>query len=102
MKKQAAQKPLTKSDLVSVLEDYPTRRELKEELLDLREGIIDQVDSKMKKYNDKVLTGLDKISKELQDMREENAAGTLHFERLDEKVEDHEKRINALESPPNP
>lgn len=72
---------------------------LREEMLDLREGIIDQVNDKMKLYKDEVITRLDGISKELQDMREEDAAGTLQFRRLDGKVEDHEKRITTLESP---
>lgn len=75
------------------------KKDLREEMLDLREGIIDQVDSKMKRHNDKVLAGLDKISKELQDMREEDAAGTLQMRRLNEKVDNHEKRIARLESP---
>ncbi|OGH17253.1 MAG: hypothetical protein A3C30_01450 [Candidatus Levybacteria bacterium RIFCSPHIGHO2_02_FULL_40_18] len=73
------------------------KKDLKEEVLDLREGIVDQVNGKMKLYKDEVLTKLDGISKELQDLREENAASTLHFERLDEKVDNHEKRIARLE-----
>lgn len=115
MKKQATNKVLTKSDLVSVLRNYPTKQdlnvalanyptkqELREELLDQREGIIDQVDSKMKRYKDEVLQGLDKISKELQDMREEDAAGTLQIRRLGKTVDSHEKRITDLESPQTP
>lgn len=82
----------------SKLDEPVTKGYLTDELAEFRAGLIDQLDKRMDAKFDKVLAGQDKIIKELQDMREENAAGTLHFERLDEKVENHEKRITRLES----
>lgn len=107
-KKSIRDEIVTREHLTDEISEF--KKDLKEEMLDLREGIVDQVDSKMKRYKNEVLAGLDKISKELQDMREENAAGSLRFERLDDKVDDHDlpamlaqalqagKRITTLES----
>ena len=74
-----------------------TKGHLTDELAEFRAGLFEQLDTNNRKYKDEILTSMDKVVKELQDMREENAAGTLHFERLDGKVEDHEKRITRLE-----
>lgn len=94
----------TKSDIQTLKKDIreemrAMKGDLREEMLDLRGGLIDQVNDKMKLYKDEVLTRLDGISKELQDMREEDAAGTLQFRRLDGKVDSHEKRITRLDPP---
>jgi hypothetical protein len=62
---------------------------------------LEKLDEKNKGYKDQILTGLDGVMKELQDMREENAASTLHFERTDEKLSDHEARIKTLEHSKN-
>lgn len=86
----------------SVREEVVTKGFLTDTLADFREGLIDQMDqrieTKFKAYTNKVLTGLDKVMKELETMREENAAGTLQARRFEEQVEDHEKRIKQLES----
>lgn len=78
---------------------------LEEKILGLRENLREEIsimqdhlDDKNRKYKDEVLTGLDKVMKELSDMREENAAGTLQLRRLTIQGEDHEKRITNLES----
>ena len=86
----------------SVRGELVTRGYLIDTLADFREGLIDQLDTKNRRYKDEIMTGIDKVVKELQDMREENAAGTLHLERLDETVDDHEKRITRLETPQAP
>ena len=65
------------------------------------DGKFDNLDEKNRGYRDQILTGLDGVMKELQDMREENAASTLHFERNDETLENHEKRITTLEHSKN-
>lgn len=79
-------------------DELVTKGYLTDEFAEFRAGLIDQLDLRYKKYFNKILTGQDGIMKELQDMREENAAGTLHFERLDDKINNHEKRIKRLES----
>lgn len=102
-KKTNTNQPATKGDIQDLREEMRTiKGDLREEMLDVREGIIDQVNSKMKLYNNEVLTRLDGISKEPQDMREENAAGTLQYRRLREDVDSHEKRITRLKSPSAP
>lgn len=50
---------------------------------------------------DKIIAVLDAVSKNIQDLREENAASTLHFERNDETLNNHEKRLKSLESAKN-
>lgn len=41
--------------------------------------------------------GQDQILKELVDMRDENTASTFHFDRNDQTLKDHEKRLKRLE-----
>lgn len=72
-----------------------TEEFLEEKLLDLREGIIFQVDEKSRKYRDEVLNGLDKVMKELETMREESTVRDYQF---NEKFNNHEQRITKLES----
>ncbi len=87
----------------SVRDEVVSKGYLTDELAEFRAGIINQLDgrieSKFKNYTNKVLTGQDKIMKEIQDMREEDAAGTLQMRRLEKTVDSHEKRITRLESP---
>ncbi len=73
-----------------VTEDF-----LEEKLLDLREGIIDHVDTKNRQYKNEIMTGLDKVMKELETMREENTVRDYQFS---EKFNNHEQRITKLES----
>lgn len=72
-----------------------TEEFLEEKLLDLREGIIDQVDTKNRQYRDDIMTGLDRVMKELETMREENTVGDYQ---VTEKFDNHEQRIAKLES----
>lgn len=51
----------------------------------------------IRETRDEIMTGQDKIVKELQDMREENAAGILQTRRVESTLEDHEDRIKTLE-----
>ncbi|MEK7186142.1 MAG: hypothetical protein AAB675_02155 [Patescibacteria group bacterium] len=72
-----------------------TRAILKVEL----DIVMQEIDEKSKGYRDQVLTGLDGVMKELETIREENAAGTLLIERISGRLDDHEERISNLESP---
>lgn len=57
-------------------------------------------DEKNRKYRDEILTGLDHIMKELETIREDNTIGTHQIRNLEEKTDNHEKRITKLESSP--
>ncbi len=65
--------------------------------IDLDEAF-EQHEEKHIKYRDEILTRLDGIAKNIEDIREENAAGILHSKRVDERIENHEKRIKKIES----
>ncbi|KKQ34629.1 MAG: hypothetical protein US51_C0032G0003 [Microgenomates group bacterium GW2011_GWA2_37_6] len=65
--------------------------------IDLRKALEVQ-DTKARKYRDEILTKMDKVIKELRDMREENTIGAYHAGEVREQVEDHEKRIAKLEA----
>ncbi len=56
----------------------------------------EQYDEKNRSYRDQVLTGLDKVMKELETIREETTVGN---HQLSEKVHEHERRIIKLETP---
>jgi len=63
----------------------------------LREGIIDQVNFKNRQYKDEIMTGLDKVVKELETIREDSIVGTHQIRELRVDVDNHEKRISKLE-----
>jgi len=66
--------------------DYATRNDFK------------KLDSKLTKYKDEILNGLDEVMGELQAMREDNTIGIHQTRVLREDVDNHEKRITKLES----
>lgn len=66
-------------------------------IIDLNEAF-DKYDGKNRSYRDEILTGLDKVMKELETMREETTVGTFQIRELREEVDGHEKRITKLES----
>lgn len=57
----------------------------------------EKVEEEIKIKFDKVLTGQDKILKELVDLRTENMVNANLYQRHDEKLENHEKRIIIVE-----
>ncbi|MCG2808933.1 MAG: hypothetical protein L6275_01140 [Candidatus Portnoybacteria bacterium] len=57
----------------------------------------DSVDKQIKDKFDKVLSGQDKIFKKLGDLEQENTASTELYKRHDNKIEEHDERILALE-----
>ena len=57
----------------------------------------DNVDKQIKNKFDKVLSGQDKIFKELGDLKQESIVSTELYKKHDEKIEDYSERILALE-----
>ena len=55
------------------------------------------VDNQIKDKFDKILTGQDKIFKKLDDLGQENTISTELYKRHDNKIEEHDERILALE-----
>ncbi len=86
-------KPVTKSYLDQKLANFATKDDLKQVVQDVSNQIYDKLDT--------IQTTQDRILKELVDIREENVASTLHFERNDKVISAHEKRITTLEASQN-
>ena len=72
------------------ISDYVTKKDLKDAL--------GEYDSKAKSYRDQILTVLDKVMKELEEMREDSSLGVYQTRQLREEIDDHEKRIAKLET----
>jgi len=66
--------------------------------IDLDEAF-ERYDDKNRGYKDQILTGLDKVMKDLETIREEMTVGTHQMRKLKEEVDTHRKRISKLESP---
>jgi hypothetical protein len=113
--KKANDKPLTEAVFVSTIQElrgtFGTKGELKATKEELQLDIVDlefrmnekfeKYDEKNRGYRDEIVTKVDKVLKELVEMRDENTASTLHFERNDEAIAIHEKRIIAIEHAKN-
>lgn len=82
--------PATKEDIKKLA----TKAELKSEIallrLDMKDAF-DRHEEKHREYRDEILTKMDGIAADLQAKREDDAAGA-------KILEDHDKRIRALES----
>ncbi|MEA2113589.1 MAG: hypothetical protein U9P63_02970 [Patescibacteria group bacterium] len=61
----------------------------------------EKLDEKLKPMKNEILDGQDKICKQLTDLQDENKTGTNLYKKQDEKLENHEKRISALELKPS-
>jgi len=57
----------------------------------------EKADEQIKEKFDKVLTGQDKICKQLSDLTQESKINTKLYKYHDKKLEKHEQRINKLE-----
>ncbi|MBU2579346.1 hypothetical protein KKF19_00030 [Patescibacteria group bacterium] len=57
----------------------------------------EKVDEQIKEKFDKVLSGQDKICKQLTDLQTENKSGMKIYKRQDKKLENHKRRIERLE-----
>ena len=67
----------------------------------VRKVVKDEVqpfEGKITKFKDEILTGQDKIMKELKTIRVEQAAFTGGQRRQDEKLEEHDKRLEQVET----
>lgn len=64
---------------------------------ELKEEIVAEIDKKNEKYKDEVMTKLDDISGQLEDLQEDKTLSIHQTEELREQVGDHEKRIKLLE-----
>ncbi|MFH1761482.1 MAG: hypothetical protein ABIA63_10325 [bacterium] len=69
---------ITKKDIEKLSDVFATKEELK--------GL-----------KNEILTGQDKILKNVEDMRLEQKMAYAQYKRHDEKIENHEKRIGTLE-----
>lgn len=61
------------------------------------ETVIEKLERKMQEHNDANLTRLDKIVKELENMREDRIIGDNQSKQVRQQVDNHEKRIKRLE-----
>ncbi|OWK26748.1 MAG: hypothetical protein US76_03440 [Parcubacteria group bacterium GW2011_GWA2_38_13b] len=99
----------TKDELKEAVAGLATKDELKEAVAGLAtiivglatKGELRQLREEVINSRDEVLTSNDKIIKELKIIREEQAAHTVSYRRVDDKMEDHEARIIQLESQPS-
>lgn len=57
----------------------------------------EKITTTMKQYHNENLTLFDKVMTQISEMRQEIQFGIVRDERLDEKIENHEKRITVLE-----
>lgn len=87
-KKNNSSDLVTKVFLKGELTTLETRVDIKLERMEKR------IDDNAQKYRDQVLTSNDKLAKHLKTMREEN---TIGFNQLNNKLQDHEKRIQRIE-----
>lgn len=81
----------TKGDLLIL------RSELRNEMRDLKEEIVGEIDEKNEKYKDEVLTKLDDISGQLENLQEDKDLSIHQTEELRQEVDNHERRIKRLE-----
>ena len=58
---------------------------------------IEKLERKIQQANDKLFNMLDKIVKELEEMREDRIIGDHQTKQVREQVDNHEKRIKRLE-----
>ena len=80
---------------------------VKDEVKISKVEILSKVDRKMdksleevKRIRNDIATDVDRLMKELKDMREESGSNSFSIGELDEKYLDHEKRIVKLEEKP--
>lgn len=77
-------------------DDLDKKLELTEERLD---GKLDKkLDKKLKLLRDEIVSGQDKICKQLSDLHDEEKAEIEAYKRHDKKLENHEERIVTLET----
>lgn len=103
MKKNSAVSELvTKSFLRNELGSLEQKIDGKLSVLkqELKEEIVGEIDKKNEKYKDEVMTKLDDISGQLEDLQEDKVLSIHQTSELRGQVENHEKRITQLEKFP--
>jgi len=63
-----------------------------------KDDVEEIVEEKVSKFKDEILTGQDKIIGELKTIRQEQAAFTGGQKRQDKKLEEHDKRLEQVET----
>jgi hypothetical protein len=97
--------PVTKADLAATRGEFKElftvhKAEMEQLLTDQADVILEAVDVKLDKKFGEVMKGIDAVMKEVQAHREEDVAGAAQLRRHDDQLQDHAKRINALELQP--
>ena len=85
--------------------NYITEAYLDKKLSALKQGLKEEIvemRGEHKQYKDEVLTKLDDISGQLEDLQEDKALSIHQTEELRSKVDNHEKRITGLEKAQTP
>lgn len=59
---------------------------------------INAVENAVTSSKNEILNRIDGFTKRISDLDDENAAGNLHFKRVDAALANHDKRIQKLES----
>ena len=79
-----------------ITEDYLDKKlsVLKQEL---KEEIVTEIDEKNEKYKDEVMTKLDDIGGQLENLQEDKVLSIHQTEELRGKVDNHEDRLKNLE-----
>lgn len=91
----------TKEDLKNALIPYATKEDFssfKDEMKTEMSSFKEEVKGEMHENMGKFLVKADQISGKLDHLIQEGKAGTALYKRHDGKLENHEKRISALES----
>ncbi len=86
--------PATKADLHKAITDVEGL------LADQANVILEAVNVKLDKKFGEVMKGIDAVMKEVQAHREEDVAGAAHHRCHDDELQDHERRLKALELQP--
>ncbi len=99
--------PVTKTELLEILKEYPTKHDLHTEI-DITHSVVDikledikndlrEFKIEMSDFKNRTTNTLDYIVKQLEEMRENRDIKTHHDTQIKKKVDDHEKRIKKLE-----
>ena len=100
--KEQFNKLATKDDVKEIVREET--KDLRENVSILKQGqreLIDRVqplEGKITKFKDDILTGQDKIMKELKTIRVEQVAFIGGQQRQDDKLEEHDKRLEQVET----
>lgn len=108
MKKQSNKHPVTKDELINVLQDYPSKKDLGECFTKFHIAFSAEMDHKFQiseekwgmRFNafaDRILTAIDPLLQELETRQQDREIGTAQMEEVKSRIGNHEKRITKLE-----